>query len=175
MPSHQDFLTSDHLAYELGRLGVPFVRSETGAALPTSIPPAQLLAALAASDEARLRLALIPLFLMHPDYAAHAPEVAVQLAPVPRLLFRCYYTAAMLLQQIHAERLHSIVGPLVALPDLFSSELGLPQVGRPLDRLQLLAVRHASLSGYPINWLGTYQHAAERLLTHMEKAAQWTG
>lgn len=168
-------ITDDHLAHELHRLGVPFVRTEADNTPPAPIPPEDLLLGLATSDEARLRLALIPLLLVHPDYAVHAPHVATQLAPPARLLFICYYTAALLLQQLHTGRLQTFFGPAAPLPDLFSTELGLPTVGTPAQRLAILAARQAALSGEPINWLGTYHHGAERLFTHLEKAALWPG
>lgn len=162
-------MNNNHLVHDLDRLGIPFVRTEAEPASAAPIPPVTLLAGLAASDEARLRLALIPLLLVHPEYAAHATEAAAQLSPAARLVFICYYTAAMLLQQIHAERLQTLIGPRPSLPDHFSDELGLTKTGPPFQRLQRLAVRHTVLSNYPINWLGTYQHGAERLLVHLEK------
>jgi hypothetical protein len=58
--------SADRLVTELNRLGVHFV---TGGELEwsaPSLPPAELLAGLASQSEARLRLALIPLFLVHP-------------------------------------------------------------------------------------------------------------
>jgi hypothetical protein len=167
-------ITNERLAHELGRLGVPFVRSQASDRPPVPIQPADFLAGLAASDEARLRLALIPLLLIHAEYAVHAPDVAAQLESPPRLCFICYYTAALLLQRLHADRLQTLVGPQPPLPDHFSHDLGLPTASQPHQRLQLLAARHAALSGYPINWLGTYQHGAERLFKHLEKARLWT-
>jgi hypothetical protein len=41
-----------------------------------------------------LRLALIPLFLQHPEFSAYARQ-AVQLLPPPAIItLQCYYTAA---------------------------------------------------------------------------------
>lgn len=168
-------VTNNHLAHELNRLGVPFVRTEAAAASVAPIPPATLLAGLAASDEARLRLALIPLLLVLPEYAVHAPEAAAQLSPASRLVFVCYYTAAMLLQQLHAGRIRQLLGETSPLPDLFAAELGVPIVGLPTQRLTMLAARHAALGGDNINWLGTYHHGAERLFVYLEKAARWPG
>ena len=55
--------TEAALAAELDRLGVPFVAAGAGDVLPSPLPAAELVAALAGSREARLRLALIPLFI----------------------------------------------------------------------------------------------------------------
>jgi hypothetical protein len=57
--------TVANLAAELIRLEVLFLRSRTPGAQAMQLPPAMLLAGLAASDEARLRLALIPFLLAH--------------------------------------------------------------------------------------------------------------
>jgi len=114
--------------------------------------PAQLLKALAQSEEARLRLSLIPLFLEHPEYVAHVQDAARQLEPAARLTLQCYYTAAVWL----AKKYHLSGTPL---PDVFSEELGLNPVEDPEANLQALAKRHKELSGSFVNWLSTYQHA----------------
>jgi hypothetical protein len=116
--------------------------------------PAQLLKALAQSEEARLRLSIIPLFLEHPEYVAHVQNAARQLDPAARLTLLCYYTAAVWLAKKH--RLNA-----TPLPDVFSEELGLNPVDDPEANLQALAKRQKELSGSLTNWLGTYQHAAQ--------------
>jgi hypothetical protein len=47
--------------------------------------PARLIAALAESDESRLHLSLIPLFLEHPEFALHVRTAAKKLGPTPHL------------------------------------------------------------------------------------------
>jgi len=77
-------------------------------------------------------------------------------------------TAAHLLQQKYWQRLHALFGDSPTLPDLFAAELGLPAFIDPDHGLQRLAERHRQLSGRTINWLGTYEHGAQRLLIHCE-------
>ncbi|HND49419.1 MAG TPA: hypothetical protein PLL95_12720, partial [Anaerolineales bacterium] len=48
-----------------------------------------------------------------------------------------------------------------SLPDHFSLELGLVPSTDVNENLQELAKRHKELSGRRVNWLGTYQHAAQ--------------
>ena len=61
-------ISPDELVAELNALGV---RLLTGGSTPRrtrTLPPADLLAALASNSEARLRLALIPLLLVRAEY-----------------------------------------------------------------------------------------------------------
>lgn len=160
------------LVAELDALGVHFLQGAAPAEAGRMTPGA-LLAALAASDEARLRLALIPLLLRRPEFTAYVRQAAPPDAAA-QLVLTCYYTAALYLQQKYRPRLEKIVGHVPMLPDLFSAELGLPAAPNPDAGLQSLAQRHAALSGKAINWLGTYEHAAQRWLTHIERRQTWT-
>jgi len=115
--------------------------------------PARLIAALAQSDEARLRLSLIPLFLEHPEYAKHTRIVAKKLDRSARLTLQCYYSAAVWLAKKY--RLN------VSLPDYFSKFLNLTPSDDPEENLRALAKRHTELSGSYVNWFATYQHAEQ--------------
>lgn len=161
------------LAAELARLGVSWVAVSQNNALESVILPATLLAALASSDEARLRLALIPLLLARPEYTQSALEAAGLVTDQPRNTFICYYTAAMLLQKKHKRRLVQLEIDHEEILDHFGSELGLPQLSNPDDRLKLLAEKQALLSGRPLNWYGTYEHAAARFLRRYELEKIW--
>jgi hypothetical protein len=156
---HTNTFTGDQLANALQALGIRFLigGNEPGSALDRH--PARLIAALAESAEARLRLSLIPLFLEHPEFAAHVRLVCAVLSPSARLTLQCYYSAAVWLQQQY--RIHLPVGRQVSLPDIFSRELGLEPTDDPQENLARLAARQQVLSGASINWLGTYQHAAQ--------------
>ncbi len=145
----------------LHALGVKFVLGGRSKDEPLHKQPARLIAALAESSEARLRLSLIPLFLEHPEFAAHVRAVARNLAPSARLTLQCYYSAAVWLGQKYLPRKKS-------LPDLFSKELALISTDDPEENLQTLAKRHEELSGAQVNWLGTYQHAAQVWLKGLE-------
>lgn len=156
------------LVAELDVLGVCFLQDGHATEATGKIAPARLLALLASSDEARLRLAIIPLLLHRPDFATHI-DGAVQVNASAQVVLKCYYTAARYLQQKYRLRLEAVTGHNAPLPDLFSLELGLQPAADPDSGLSALAKRHAVLSGKSINWLGTYEHAARRWLTYMER------
>jgi hypothetical protein len=130
--------------------------------------PAALLASLAEQDEARLRPGIIPLLLRHPDLATVVPEAIKQVSPRRRNVLKLYYTAALLLQQKYAARLKQFLGQSAPLTDWYSIELGVPIRGDPDTRLRILARQQRERSGLALNWLGTYEHAAERFLRHLE-------
>ena len=127
---------------------------------PPMLPPARLIKALAESHEARLQLSLIPLFLRHPEFAIYAKAAARKLDPAPQLILKCFYSAAVWLEQKHLAR--------NKLPDLFSKELELSPSSDPEENLPNLAKRQQELSGSAINWLGTYRHAADIWLKELE-------
>ncbi len=146
--------TGDQLTNALQVLGVKFIMggAPTGGSLHKQ--PARLIAALAESKEARLRLSLIPLFLEHPEFSVHVRAVAKGLPPAARLTLQCYYSAAVWLRRKYQPRKKS-------LPDYFSRELKLQSATDPEENLRELAKRHKELSGAQVNWLGTYEHAAQ--------------
>lgn len=165
--------TGEQLANALYALGVRFVMDGTNAEESLHKEPTRLIAALAESNEARLRLSLIPLFLEYPEFAAHVRAAARGLSAPARLTLRCYYSAAVWLQRKYRLRLDALLGQKPFLPDHFSGELELPVTDDAEENLRLLAERHQALSGMPINWLGTYEHAVRRLLNHAEGENQW--
>lgn len=163
------------LAHALDVIEVPFVAGGSQSATFQMPKPAVLLASLAASQEARLRLALIPLLLRHPEFALHARSALRQMTPAVRTGFKCYYTAAVLLQQKYKARLNALLGDTEPLPDLFSGELGMSGCANPDEGLHSLADRQKALTGRSINWQGTYEHGAQRLLRTLEGRKQWRG
>ena len=153
-------ITGHQLTNALHVLDVKFIFGGDSNDASLHKKPACLIAALAESDEARLRLALIPLFLQHPEFAPHVREAAKQLKPPARLTLQCYYTAAVFLAQIH--HLSSI------LPDYFSQDVQLKITNDPQVNLRALANQQRVLSGESVNWLGTYQHAAKIWMRALE-------
>jgi hypothetical protein len=153
--------TGDQLAKALHALGVNFLMGGKGADKSLHKQPARLIAALATSGEARLRLSLIPLFLEHPEYASRVRGVAKKLDPLARLTLQCYYSAAIWLAQKNQRK-------GAHLPDHFSKDLKLKVVDDPEENLRALAKRHTELSGSYVNWLATYQHAEQIWLKGLE-------
>ena len=148
---HTITATGDQLANALHALGVNFIRGGKDAAGSLSGRPSQLIAALAQSDEARLRLSLIPLFLEHPEYASRVRAVAKRLNSSARLTLQCYYSAAVCLARKYLQN--------ALLPDHFSKDLNWNPGADPDANLRALAKRHLELSDSYVNWLATYQHA----------------
>ena len=161
-------LTDDQLVSELWARDVRFLMGEQLTPKPL-LEPAHLIASLAESGDARVRLSLIPLFLRHPEFASEAKSADRILAlQTAKLVLRFFYTAAVLLQRKYWEQISEIIGESQKLPDLFSSLLGMAQVDKPQKALAQLADRHKTISGRQINWIGTYEHAAKVWLKEME-------
>lgn len=155
----------------LNTLGVCFMRGGNG--VPSTFAPGVLLSALARSPESRLRMALIPLLLAHPEFATEVREVAESLPPDRAILLRCYYTAAYWLQAKYRNRLQAIRGVQPSLPNLFGEELGLTEQIVPDSALRVLALRQQERTGIALNWLGTYEHAAQSWLRFTEYEKRW--
>ncbi|HFC12286.1 MAG TPA: hypothetical protein ENJ56_05525 [Anaerolineae bacterium] len=164
--------TQAALVGTLEKIGVHFVAGQANGQ-DESMPLDTLLLGLARSDEARMRLALIPVFLKNPDCAAYVTDVLSRLAPSQQNLLRCYYTAAQLLQQKYAAQLALLFGSQEPLPALFADILQLEHGKSADSRLRQLAQRQAQLSGKLLNWYGTYEYAYTRLVRHAEKRMQW--
>ena len=160
------------LVNELHALDLHFIVETTPAgSQEEKITPQDLLAELAKQDDARLRLALIGLFLYRPDLADFVSPALAQLDIADQTTLRLFYTAAVLLQRIHQQRLQGFVPQWRELPDSFSDELGVASDKSPQDRLRLLSHRHREFTRLAANWLGTYQYAAKRMITRLEKEA----
>ena len=114
--------SEDQLVSELWARDVRFILGSPPDHPPT-LPPAHLIAALAESREARLQLSLIPLFLRHPEFAVHASAAAKKLNPTDQLILKCFYSAAVWLEQKHLSR--------KATTRLVLKELGLISKHRP--------------------------------------------
>lgn len=162
-------VTNDQLVSELWARDVPFLFGEQIPPHPL-LDPAALIQSLAQSNEARVRMALIPLFLRHPEFSFDAKKAdGALLFQTGQLYLRFYYTASILLQRKYRERLVKIFGEQRQLPDLFSSMLGVSLNQNHVQALGELAKRHQILSGQKLNWLETYEHGAERFVKHVEK------
>ncbi len=160
--------TGTELTNALYALGVKFILGGRKDKTAIHKDPVHMIIALAESNEARLRLSLIPLFLEYPEFSTHVKEATDKVDATTRLTLQCYYTAAVWLQQKHQAKLENLIGRKDQLPDYFSSELGLQRTDDPETNLYLLAKRHQELSGSQVNWLGTYKHAAHVFIKGLE-------
>ena len=160
--------TGEQLTTALRVLGVDFIMGENLGQGSLYKKPVSLIAALAKSPEARLRLSLIPLFLEHPEFSEYVPSVSKKLGPITRATLQCYYTAAVLLQKQHQHQLDALIGSKPSLPVFFSSGLGLEITADFEENLRSLGLRHQELSNSQVNWFGTYQHAFRVWLKGLE-------
>lgn len=163
-------VTNDQLVSELWARDVPFLLGEQLSPTPL-LSPEKLIQFLSASDEARLRMALIPLLLRHPEFSPEAKSADEALSGRnSQLYLRFYYTAAVILQKKYQARLSRIFGNQKLLPDFFSHLLGVEINQDPPQSLLQLSRQHQILSSQAVNWLETYEHSAERFIKQMEKS-----
>ena len=167
-------LTANELVGALDALDVHFLTGGESSRSACSLAPEDLFAQLAAQPDARIRLAIIPLLLRHPDFAMALPAAIEQVTGETRQLLKLYYTAGVLLQRYFRHSLEHLLGVQLLLPNLFGSDLGVSLVSEPREDLQRLGEQHALLTGLNINWAGTYEYAAQRLIKRLEHEVLWT-
>ncbi len=167
-------LSAAELTAELQAHGLHFLVGSLPAPPAPRLSPAELLTHLARQEDARLRAALIALLLFDPALADAAPEALSHLDGVEGMTLKLYYTAAVIQQAKYAERLRLLSPRWRSLPDLFSQELGIPAQEDPHLRLQHLGELHRRFTGLAANWPGTYEYAASRLISRLEKETLWT-
>lgn len=162
-------ITDDQLVSELWARDVQFLRNRSPLLPARLLPTAQLIASLAQSADSRVCFSLIPLFLRHPEYSAHVIEADRSIrVNSARIALRFYYTAAIFLQQKFHARINRISGKQDLLPDFFSKQLSVDPDTDPDGALSDLAKRHNAMTGRSVNWVGTYEHAADVWLRQME-------
>ncbi|SRR6266487_4797118 len=88
-------ITGTQLTNALQTLNVNFIMGGQSSSEALHKQPTRLIATLAESDESRLRLSLIPLFLENHEFALDVRTLAKKLDPAARLTLQCYYTAAV--------------------------------------------------------------------------------
>lgn len=162
------------LIAELAARGLEYIADTANmAAFVEPVPTAALIAGLAQSEDARLHMALIALFLYQPESATAVPAAVALLDENNQTNLKLFYTAAVVLQRIHAGELRQYLSHWQPLPDYFSVSLDLPLTAAPQMQLKQLGRRHQELSGIAANWAGSYQYAADRLLARLAKEALW--
>jgi hypothetical protein len=162
----------ERLVAELELLGIRYLSRHTSDRAERVRPPDILLADLVRQPSARVRAAVIAVLLAHPEYAEAMPAALKRLRPAERRTLRLFYTAAVLLQREYAGRLRTFVAGQW-LPDRFAVDLGLPDTTSPRERLAALGRQHRQQAQAYVNWVGTYDSVAHRLLRSWEVEAQW--
>jgi len=167
------YVKEDRLVAELAKLGVGYL-SRQGVAEPRKTPrPEILIADLFCQPTSRVRVAVISLFLAHPEYAQYVPASLQSLPKQNAQILKIFYSTAFLLQKQYARSFRPLLGPQWKwLPDLFSNELGLAALS-PKDALIKLAQTHTALKKTELIWVGTYNDAACHLLRRWQMEKKW--
>lgn len=161
-------ISEDELVGALDALEVPFLIGGVQDQVAQTMSPDELLQGLAHSSDARVRSAIIPLLLRHPEFADSARVAASLLRGQPQYTLQLLYTAAHLLQKRYVERLEGLFGAQRRLPDLFSEALEIELANEVQESLVCTGERHAELTGLRMNYAGGYEHAARTWLDYLE-------
>jgi hypothetical protein len=179
LASHSDQTKSSHereaLVGRLRELGICFLApSDAEAGELSNLPATELIARLVVHSDARLHLALVPLFILHPEWAAHVHSAVKRLDEPARSELQARYTAAVYLQRLWRTRLGFYLGDFALLPDLYSSVLRLPPADERFGKtgLHALAAWHASRSSEPFNWLASYKKVMDLLFEQLKMEAK---
>ncbi len=156
----------------LNKLGIEFLLSDENNCDDVVLNPETLIAILASSKESRFRLALIPLFIQQPKLASKVPVVYKNITQPAKITLQFYYCAAMFLQQKYKDRLISFLRYESTLPMMFEGQLDFVIENNPDENLRKLSLNQQLISGRLINWYGTYEHAMNRLIQHLEHQMQ---
>ena len=122
-----------------------------------ALSDSELIAGIAAADDARLRFALAGLLLVRPDLAACAVSVDASLSGAARDELRKQYVAAMYLQRLWRTHLRLQFGETPLIPEHFTSELSLPDPEQMHGELGLRMLCERS----PYNDWSSYQQVVD--------------
>ncbi|MBE2234584.1 MAG: hypothetical protein IAE85_13915 [Anaerolinea sp.] len=146
------------LVNALGAVGLRHLSIAEPAAPYEAVDATTLVAGLAGHADPRLREALMPLFLRHPDLAVRATELVERLEPEAADTLRHFYTAAVFLQRLWLSTLRLHLGNFPLLSDHFGQRyyhLSAPDVKFGEAGLRGLARLYADKTG--MDWLSVYQ------------------
>jgi len=162
--------TRDQLVSALADYGVRFLAGGDENVPRALIAAEDLIRAIVADPDPRLRLALTALFLSHPEYHAYVPGLASQLDGSAKIELQARYQAAVYLQRIWKTRLGYYLGDYNMLPDYFSRELRLPPPEERFGKTGLIALAewHRDRSEFPFNRLASYQKSLELLIGQLK-------
>jgi hypothetical protein len=159
------------LVKNLERRGIRFLASDgTADEAENDLSTDELLTRLARSPDPRLRLSLIPFFILHPQTASKVPELVETLDEPTRVELMTFYMAAVYLQRFWKPRLGLYLEDFPELPDLYSQTLSLPRADERYGKTGLYALAdwQASRSPFPFNWLASYQKFIDLLIEQLK-------
>jgi hypothetical protein len=170
------FDQEEALVMELHRRGVCHLARLQTDKTYSPLAPVDLIMSLARHPAARLHSALILLFLRNPNLSACVPQALSRLDGSSTDHLRLYYQAAVYLQRELEAQLRPYIKDWLFLPDLFSTKLGLPAVDQipSSEALQALGKVHQRLSGWAINWAGSYRQHIPLFLRQLQRVPHGT-
>ena len=74
---------------------------------------------------------------------------------------------------VYANHLNDVLGLYIKLTDYYSEELNIEKDISVEVELRQLAELHKEITGLPLNWYGTYNSAAQRVITRLKKEQAW--
>ena len=125
-------------------------------------------------SDARLRLALFALLILHPEWGPYVDSQVRELAEPTRTDLQGLYAAAVYLQRLWQTRLGFYLGRFEVLPNLYSSQLGLPAAEERHGKtgLHALSTWQTHRSPYPFNWLTSYNKLINLLFEQLKMEAK---
>ena len=134
--------------------------------------PVRLLSALLRQPDARLKLAIVPLFLRQPSLAESVPTLAARLDAPQSLELQTLYMAAVYLQRNWRSRLSIYLDDMTLLPDLFSRQMNLPPPEERFGKTGLYALAEAwqARSQYPFARLEALQNTIDQFFEQLKMA-----
>ncbi len=147
-------------------------------AVATQVPKTheKLLQALLHQHDSRLRLAIVPLLLRHPEISESVLALAARLDAELSLELQTLYMAAVYLQRNWRSRLSIYLGDMPLLPNLFSHQMGLPLPDERFGKTGLVELADAwqARSKYPFDRLRALDNTIELFIGQLklEKANQ---
>jgi len=163
----------ERLVAELETMGVRYLSRQADVPVGQIRSSARFLADLIRQPSSRVRTAFIAVLLAQPDLAQAVPAALTRLKPEEQITLKLLYTAAVVLQKKHAERIRLFLAERWQwLPNLYSIELGLAINQSPDELLRALGAAHRQQTGILLNWTGTYENVAHHLLHRWELEKQ---
>lgn len=167
----KDEVDRDRLIDALIERGVTYL--DGGSGVPSGLSDVELIMALAQSDDPRLRLALIPLFLAQPVLASLVPSIVARMTPPDALTLKQRYTVAACLQRFWRTRLSEVIAGQSSLPDWFGAELDLPSLDVMHGKLALYRLAKQMSEQHPgIDFWASFNKTFEHFVRQLEVEAQ---
>ncbi len=150
--------------------GISYLAPSDGGVDEALSSPVPLLTALLRQTDARLQLAIVPLFLRHPTLAESVPALAYRLDPSLSLDLQTLYMAAVYLQRHWQSRLGIYLEDMTLLPDLFSRQMNLPPPEERFGKTGLyeLAESWQARSQYPFARLTALQQTLDLFIEQLK-------